>query len=136
MTDTNSKLLSAEDIINAPDIQVERVEVPEWNGHVYVKSLAGIERDEFEGSLVKGKGKDKSISFTNIRAKLVARTACDANGKLIFTIDQIEKLGKKSAGALQRVFSVAQRLSGLTDDDVKELSGELKNDQPEDLHSV
>jgi hypothetical protein len=34
----------------------------------------------------------------------------------------VEALGKKSAAALNRVFEVAQRLSGITDDDVEELA--------------
>jgi hypothetical protein len=32
-------------------------------------------------------------------------------------------LGEKSAAALQRVFEVGQRLSGLSDGDVEELAG-------------
>jgi hypothetical protein len=127
-----NKILSRDAILTAQDLTTELVNVPEWGGDVYVKSLTGSERDAFEGSLLStdAKGKNK-VTYTNIRAKLVAKTVCDENGVRLFTDDDIKDLSKKSAAALQRVFEVAQRLSGLSDEDVKELTGELKNDQSE-----
>ena len=41
--------------------------------------------------------------------------------------DLIKALSEKSAAALQRVFEVAQRLSGITDDDVEELAEGLED---------
>ena len=41
---------------------------------------------------------------------------------------QVEALGRKNAAALQRVFRVAQRLSGLAEDEVDELTAALGED--------
>jgi hypothetical protein len=45
-------------------------------------------------------------------------------------------LGGKSAAALERVFTVAMRLSGLTPDDVKDLTENLDSGQSEDSTSA
>ena len=62
------------------------------------------------------------MNLKNIRARLVVKTACDENGALLFTEDQASYLGKKSAKALDRCFSVAQTLNGLSGNDVEELA--------------
>jgi len=50
----------------------------------------------------------------------------------LFTDADVKALGMKSAVALQRVFDVAQRLSGITSDDVDELAKELDENPFED----
>lgn len=127
-------ILGRDSILSAPDVVIEKVEVPEWGGSVYVKSLSGMERDAFEGSLVSKDGKN-TVKYDNIRAKLVAKTACDDSGKRLFNDADIMDLTRKSASALQRVFEVAQRLSGINETAVQDATGELKNDLPEDLPS-
>jgi hypothetical protein len=63
------------------------------------------------------------MNLRNIRAKLVALTVVDEDGNRIFSDEDAEALGKKSAAALDRIFAVAQRLSGLRPEDVEELAG-------------
>ena len=110
--------LTADQILDANDSTTEIVTVPEWGGDVRVRTLTGKERDSFEASIVNG----KTVNMVNVRAKLVARTACDDSGKRLFSDAQIELLGDRSAKALDRVFTVAQRLNGLTQQDVEELA--------------
>lgn len=114
--------LKRDDILSVMDIRIELVDVPEWSGHVYVKGMSGIERDDFEASIVETRGKGTKVNMTNVRAKLCALTVCDENGTKLFSDADVIVLGKKSASALQRVFEVAQRLSGIGDADVKELA--------------
>lgn len=129
MTDKNVTTLSRDAILQAPDTVIEMVSVPEWGGSVYVRSLTGTERDAFEGSLlVINKGR-QSIKYEDIRAKLVVKTACDMTGVRLFSDADIPEVTKKNAAALQRIFEVAQRLSGLTNADVKELADNLGNAQ-------
>ena len=123
-------VLDRNSILQASDVVIESLEVPEWKGTVYVKSMSGQERDSFEASLVSKDGKNPV--YANIRAKLVVRTACDETGKRLFSEADIADLTRKSAAALQRIFEVAQRLSGISSTDVKEMTGDLKNDQIED----
>ena len=128
-------VLKRDDILQADDIKLELVPVPEWDGDVYVKGMTGAERDKFEGSLVIMRGKDKQINMSNIRAKLASMTICDENGKRLFNENDVQALSQKSAAALQRVFEVAQKLSGISDEDVEELAEELKNDPFDGLPS-
>lgn len=119
-------VLSKSDILSAVDTKTELVAVPEWGGEVYVRGMSGLERDAFETSIVQQRGKSQSVNLSNIRAKLCAASICDENGKLLFTQGDVSELGKKSAIALQRVFEVAQKLSGIGADDIDELAEGLE----------
>jgi len=120
-------LLTREAILAAEDLPTEQVPVPEWKGDVLVRSLTGVERDAFEESLYTGQGKDRQQNLSNLRARLAALTVVDENGNRVFSDDDAAQLGEKSAAALDVVFSVAQRLSGLSARDVEKLT---KNSKP------
>lgn len=123
MTNKKTNILTAADIFGFDDSRIELVEVPEWGGSVYVRSLTGTERDSFEADMVSatGKGGTREANFENLRAKLVARTACDEDGKSLFSLKDLEKLGNKNAAALDRLYDVGARLSGLKEEDKEEL---------------
>ncbi len=127
------KLLTRDAILQAEDLPTEDIEVEEWGGAVRVRALTGAERDAFEQSIVEQRGKSTRMNLRNIRAKLVALTVVDADGKRLFSDKDAELLGKKSAAALDRVFEVAQRLSGLSPEDMEELSGNSEEGQSEDF---
>jgi len=112
-----------EAILAAQDSKRIPVEVPEWGVKVYLRTLTGAERDAFEGGLMKGKGKNRAPDLANLRARLVALCAVDADGKRIFADDDIHALGGKAAAPLDRLFSAAQELNSLSDKDVEELEG-------------
>jgi len=118
-------LLTKQEILAAADLSIEDVEVPEWGGVVRVRALSAAERDRFEDSLMTGRGKKRQFSMMNARAKLVALTVVDEQGKQIFNDQDVAALGAKSAAALSRVFDAAMRLAGLTEDDVEELTENL-----------
>lgn len=115
-------LLSRDDILNANDYEYEDVEVPEWGGTVRVRTMTGLERDSFEGSVFEMKGKDSKVNFKNFRAKLCACCMVNADNMRMFSDADVEELGKKSAKALERVFTVAQRLNGIGSKEVEELT--------------
>lgn len=106
-------------ILNADDIKTMELEVKEWGGTIVLKMMNGKERDAFEASLVKN-GK---ANVDNVRAKLVQATVIDPETKeLMFSVADIEALGKKSASALTKVFAASQKLSRITESDVEELT--------------
>lgn len=115
-------MLNRDAILATNDRTLEVVQLPEWGGSVYVRSLTGAERDAFEATIVQRNGKDVKTNLRNLRARLVVLAACDADGGRIFSDQDAVALGAKNAAALDRIFSVAQRLSGLRDDDVQELA--------------
>ena len=128
------KLLGKAEILEAEDLATEPVEVPEWGGWVNVKGLSGVERDAWEESRVDRRAKVKAgearpLNLVNFRASLVAQCVVDEGGKRLFSDKEAIDLGRKSAVAINRVFEVAQRLCGMTDEDMDELTGDL---EPED----
>lgn len=111
-------MLTRDQILKSDDLKKEVVKVPEWGGEVLIGTMTGQARDEWEQSLVE----NKKVSLQNIRARLVAMTALDEQGNRLFTSDDIEALGKKSASALERCVKVAQKLNRLTEAELDDLT--------------
>ncbi len=112
--------LGRDAILKAADLKTETVAVPEWGGSVLVRELRGRERDEWEGSLTVQRGQQMVPDTANMRAKLAARCIVDSDGEPLFTQQDVAALGELSAAALDRVFDVASRLSGLASASVEE----------------
>src|SRR5690242_16498434 len=104
-------LLKRDQILASEDLKTQVVPVPEWGGDVIVRALRGIERDAYESSFVPEGDKEKFDS-TNMRAKLVSRCCVDEQGNRLFSDEDALALGQKNAAALDRIFDVAQALSG------------------------
>jgi hypothetical protein len=115
-------LLTRDAILQAEDAKIASVDVPEWGGHVFLRVMSGTERDDFEAETYVTRGRSVELNRHNFRARLLVRCICDDKGEPIFTRKDIDALGKKSAKALDRAFSVAQKLNGLSADDVEELT--------------
>ena len=125
-----AKLLSRDDVLAARDIKTKLVAVPEWGGDVYVKGMTGTDLDAFETTIIvdHGGGKKQTVTTENIRAKLAAFSIVDEDGVLMFSVEDIDALGKKSSSALQRIMDVAKELSGIGDDEIEDLAEGLKAD--------
>jgi len=106
--------LTRDAILDANDLPVVRVPIPEWGGTVFIRTMTGGERDQFEAEWKKNPTDD-------IRARLAVATLCDAEGTLLFTPADVPLLSKKSSKALDRIFAASTAHSGLTDKDVEEL---------------
>jgi hypothetical protein len=128
------KLLTRDEILATDDRTRELVEVPEWGGSVWVRSLSGLERDRYEGAMVayrrlaKGGLEIDRVVTDNIRARLVSLSVVDEAGNRLFTDVDVIALGSHSAQALNRICEVAQRLSGLSTQDVEALKGAIERD--------
>jgi len=119
--------LGREDILKASDNDPEEVEVPEWGGTVLVRGMTGRERDAFELSLLQpGRGGRRTVDPANMRAKLVARCIIDDDGNRLFTDADAAELGGKSAGAMNRVYAVAARLSGMAEEEQEDLTRDFE----------
>ena len=114
-------ILSKEQILAAQDLETETVDVPQWGGSVLVRSLTARERGQLISSIVDQRAGGRTLKLTEVQVRTCAMAIVDAAGNRMFGEEDIAKLGRKSAGALQIVFEVAQRLSGLSDDQVEEL---------------
>lgn len=127
------KFLNKAEILAIDDLKFEDVQIPEWGGAwVRVRTLQANERDRFEASTVQRNGKKVTTNLDNIRARLCLLCMVDENGERLFQEEDTFPLGGKSAAALDRIFTVAQRLNGLRDEDVEELAKNSNGDQSED----
>jgi hypothetical protein len=119
------RYLTKTDILEAEDLRSEDVEVPEWGGKVRVFELTGTDRDAYQASIIKQREDGtREWRLANATVRLVSMSIGDPDThERLFTEGDVTALGKKSARALNRVFTVAQRLSALADEDVEELLG-------------
>lgn len=127
-------LLTREQIIGADakdDRDYDIVDCPEWGGEVRLRSITGRQRDEYEQSMIQQSGSDRRVNLRNARAKLIILCAVDEDGRPLFTSEDLTALGRKNAKPLDRLFEAAQKLVGMSDDDVKRLTenfGETPDD--------
>ncbi len=129
-----TKLLTRDDIIRATDIQVERVDMTPfgWGGHVFVRGQKAKERASFESYIAKAVGDSAEQNMARFRAKLLVDCVVDAekDGKPIFSGESdVDVLNEKSAGALDYLYEVAQRLSGFRKADVDAMTKNLPGGQ-------
>lgn len=114
----------------------ETVTVPEWGGReVTLRGFSSRERDLFEEDNIRrsnakasnGAKPKRGVATTpdldNFRARLVARSIVEGGMRTCANSRGEEMLGEQPASVLDRLFSVAQRLHGMSDQDIEELSG-------------
>ena len=116
------KNASRDSILESKTHKTEQIDVPEWGGVVFVRTMSGEERDDFEASLVDAAGPDQKKNFRNLRARLLVKTIVDENGNRLFSDADAVPLGRQSAVILDRVFSISQRLNSLGQQDIEKLT--------------
>jgi len=126
-------LLTKEKIMSTPDLAEKIVEVKEWGGSVKLRALNGKERDEFESYLITNPGKDYKINMKGARSKLLSMAIIGADGKPMFSQAELES---KSGTVLNKLFEIAQSLSGLSDSDIEKGTADLKAGQAADSPSA
>lgn len=117
--------VTPQELLAAKGLDWKPVYLESLKKHVVVVGMTGKDRDAFEASLVSGKGKKRDVKTDNIRAKLAARCIYtappDQGGVRAFTDAQADELGEVRASILSPIFTVAQELSGVSDEDIDEL---------------
>jgi hypothetical protein len=116
--------LSRDEILKADDLKVVDVDVPEWGGVVRVRALSGVERDQYEVSIIERAADGSYVdNFVNRRAKLAALSIIDENGARMFSADDVVALGNKSTSALSTVLAAINELSGIGNDADEDAEG-------------
>ena len=112
---SNTQSLTRESIlarISTP-LPRERVEVPEWDGVVWVKTMTIAEREEVGNALSllpEGEKRDQAVKPLIVMAAMV-----DENGERLFPdFTALEHVSQTSGAAIQRVFLVADRMNSVT----------------------
>ena len=130
-----SKQLTRDDIFSAKDVEIEKVEVPEWGGHVFIKGMTAASRGAIEAAISTTRGKGAQSNIAQIRERIAAASVCDKDGALLFTQKDIKELGERSVAALDKIVEAATRLSAISQDDFDELAKEMEENPLEDSAS-
>lgn len=114
-------------ILGAVDIQEKVVSVPEWDCKVLIRGMDGEERSETVAEIsALGKG-----NRSKIYPIVLTRTLRDPETKeLIFSVEDGPALTKKSGAVLERLATIAGRLSGITPSAVEEAEKNSDSDTP------
>jgi hypothetical protein len=115
-------LLSREAILGAQDLPTKDVPVPEWGGTVRIRSLTAKDRDAIE-TAVYAAHKNGRHAPENVRALYAAGCIIDEKGTPLFTVEDVEALGQKSATALNRIYEAVLSHNAIAEGDVEELAG-------------
>ena len=127
-------LLNFDDIVDSQDKEYQDVDVPEWGGTVRIATMSGEDRDRWELSMMQADDSSERGFKLNFdaysRVRLVAMCLVDDNFNRIFvTKEQIEKLSQKSGKVMDLLYDVAQRVNGITDEDIDDLEKNSKSAQ-------
>lgn len=120
---------SGDAILALDDRTLEVVDVPEWGMRVTIQSLTGDERDVVDEWVLAHRNDEGQVKQAGFRAFLVAVTAVNSAGELLFTPEQAAVLGRKNHKAIARLADASQRLSKLNESDVDEAADDLGKDQ-------
>lgn len=125
------KGLSAEEILGAThDFEVQKVDVPEWGGCVFVREMSEKDYTDWinESRKIADAGDEEELEGkpSTSAVGLLWRTMCDEDGALLFTLEQVEQIRDKSLRVLNRISDAALNVNGLKVKDEEELVGKLK----------
>lgn len=118
--------LSRDQILGIQDIKVKELQVPEWNGSVFIRQLTRGEQDEYlkmqfsttavETDLRVRRQKVLNMSFYGHDAWLCVHGICDDKGTPIFTDKDLEVLKRKNGEVVGRIASEIVTFSGMAKD--------------------
>lgn len=114
-------LLSREALLGATSLPQQTIHIHALGGDVIVRGMNGKDRDAFEASLLVGKGRGRHVSTDNIRGRLAARCLVHPDGRRMFSDEEADQLGAIRADVLSPIYDLAQKLSGVSDEDIDEL---------------
>lgn len=116
-------------ILAAKDIKREVVHVDEWDADVQVRGLTGAERADLIAKATVKETDDKGEVIASSVDQLVllplliiATTTDPADGEQLFSDADRDALNDKSSSAIDKVSSVALRLSGMTKEQEKAIA--------------
>jgi hypothetical protein len=87
----------------------QEIVIPEWEGSVWVRSLTVGERDsidsDFNAARTKGKTPD------NLRARMLIKGCCNADGSALFSESDIADVNKLPATILEKIFDAILKIN-------------------------
>lgn len=119
-------------IVAADDLSYEDETIPEWgDAKVRIRGLSGHDRDAYEAKAVavKNMGQDVELRLADFRSRLVIKCLFDPEtDEQVFADNEVTVLAAKSGVVIQRLFKIAQRLSGMDTDALSRAEGNSETD--------
>lgn len=110
-------MLKREEVLEVKrDFEMRKVEVPEWGGEIYVRTMTSEKRALFE-AMAKDEGNAKAMA----REKITIWTACDDTGQMIFKDADAQALSQRSSLVLDRIVEAALKVNTISREDVEEI---------------
>jgi hypothetical protein len=104
--------LSKKAILAAKDTRLKGpVAVPEWGGDVYMRTITGAERDQFEDAYAEQKMKA-------FRVRFLVMALADESGERLFGDGDAAALGGKASTVINRLFDEAWTHNAFTQEAV------------------
>lgn len=104
--------LSRDQILAIKDWRAIEVEVPEWGGSVWVRTMSVLDQEAYM-SQVSQQSAAKDVR--GLQVGLAAKTVCDEQGTLLFRAEDLDALSLKSPAALARIVAAAYDLNLIND---------------------
>ena len=112
------KFLSRDEIFKADDLPYKDVDVHEWGGKVRIRSLRGVDRSK----LIEMSSKE--LDASDWIERMIIACTCDESGEPLFDIKDLDRLKKKNAKVLNRLFQIADDLNLISERSRDNLKGE------------
>ena len=109
-------MLTRDAILSADDTPLRPVEVPEWGGTVFVRSMT-LAALQVMTDQIKARGGDENAAFIAVQVTL------DENGKRLFQDADEDQLKTRSVKALNRIVAAFNEANGLTAEKVEAAEG-------------
>ena len=100
-------------ILSLNDHKLLAVDVPEWGGRIWMKSINGRQREHHTQM-------HREKQFETIRAYLICCTACDSEGTRLFKDSDVDTINDKNAEVIFRLYTAALTVSGFFADDTEQ----------------
>lgn len=110
--------LSAENILACVDLPMEKVDVPEWRGHIFLRGLAVETRIQYLAKVTGALAKDgQSVEEANqkyfdAQIFLLTKSIANEKGQLVFNEAHMVSLSKKSPAIISRLCDKLLLLNG------------------------
>src|SRR3990167_1006968 len=117
-------MLTRDQILSDKPLDTVEVDCPNLGGTIRLRPMLACERDAFEQRMVSMSQRasaDPNVPLPNLRSFYLVHHIVDEHGELMFSVDDIDALGRQSARDIDKLFEVCQKLSSLTNDDVDAL---------------
>lgn len=114
-------MLNKTDLLSAQKLRVEKVNVRELGGDIYIRVMTGQELDKYYEETISLVDGQVVATQENKMAKLLVKCICDESGNRLFADNEIAQLGNVSSTVLVPLYEAAMRLNNMSGDASKNL---------------